>query len=208
MCPQFAFLLVTRVTTWLRLSQREEAWQTAEILILRHQLAVLQRRQARRPHLSWADRALVAALLSVIGNLTIIREVGKVALQRGSCRAVLYRCDCGNQPLRSALQPRAGVSRQTPACSVGTRGPQPNHIRPEGRLEAGRTFSVDETLPWRSAYATRTPPLQRPSFELCRRPIDTPAAREAESGAQDAALVGEAGPGTVCGWLSREGLGR
>ena len=51
---------------WLRLSRREEAWQTAEILILRHQLAVLQRRQPRRPKLTWADRALLAALLSVI----------------------------------------------------------------------------------------------------------------------------------------------
>jgi hypothetical protein len=66
MCLQFAFLLITRVTTWLRLSQREEAWPIAEILILRHQLAVLQRRQPRRPHLNWADRALLAALLSVI----------------------------------------------------------------------------------------------------------------------------------------------
>src|SRR5258706_10976717 len=66
MCLQFAFLLITRVTTWLRLSAREEAWQTAEILILRHQLAVLRRRQPRRPHLTWADRALLAALLSVI----------------------------------------------------------------------------------------------------------------------------------------------
>ena len=37
MCLQFAFLLITRVTTWLRLSRREEAWQTAEILILRSQ---------------------------------------------------------------------------------------------------------------------------------------------------------------------------
>jgi hypothetical protein len=43
MCLRFAFLLIMWVTTWLRLSRREEAWQTAEILILRHQLAVLQR---------------------------------------------------------------------------------------------------------------------------------------------------------------------
>src|ERR1039458_3574407 len=66
MCLQFVFLLITRVTMWLRLSRREEAWQTAEILILRHQLSVLQRRQPRRPHLTWADRALLAALLGVI----------------------------------------------------------------------------------------------------------------------------------------------
>jgi len=35
-------------------------------LILRHQLAVLQGRQPRRPHLNWADRALLTTLLSVI----------------------------------------------------------------------------------------------------------------------------------------------
>jgi putative transposase len=66
MCLRFVFLLITAVTSWLRLSRREKAWQTAEILVLRHQLAVLQRRQPRRPHLNWADRALLAALLGVI----------------------------------------------------------------------------------------------------------------------------------------------
>ena len=54
------------MASWLRLSRREEAWQIAEILLLRHQLAVLQRRQPRRPNLNWADRALLATLLGVI----------------------------------------------------------------------------------------------------------------------------------------------
>jgi putative transposase len=66
MCLRFVFLLITRVSAWLRLSRREERWKTAGILILRHQLAILQRRQPRRPKLNWADRALLAALLSVI----------------------------------------------------------------------------------------------------------------------------------------------
>src|ERR1017187_7102858 len=66
MCLRFPFLLITRVTAWLRLSRREDAWKIAEILILRHQLAVLQRQQPRRPKLNWADRALLAALLGVI----------------------------------------------------------------------------------------------------------------------------------------------
>ena len=66
MCLRFVFLLITRLAAWLRLSQREEAWKTAEILILRHQLAVLQRQQPRRPNLDWADRALLATLLAVI----------------------------------------------------------------------------------------------------------------------------------------------
>ena len=66
MCLQFVFLLITRLTAWLRLSRREESWKTAEILILRHQLAVLQQRHSRRPKLNWADRALFAALLGAI----------------------------------------------------------------------------------------------------------------------------------------------
>jgi gluconate kinase len=40
-CLRFVFLLVTQVAAWQRLSRREETWMTAEILILRHQLAVL-----------------------------------------------------------------------------------------------------------------------------------------------------------------------
>ena len=42
------------MTFWLRLSRREETWQAAEILLLRHQLTVLQRWQPHRPDLDWA----------------------------------------------------------------------------------------------------------------------------------------------------------
>jgi putative transposase len=66
MCLRLVFLLIMRLAAWLRLSRRAETWKTAEILILRHQLAVLQRRQPRRPNLTWADRALLAALPGVI----------------------------------------------------------------------------------------------------------------------------------------------
>ncbi len=66
MCLRFVFLLITRIAGWLRLSRREEAWKTAEILILRHQLAVLQRQQPGRVKLYRADRGLLAALLGLI----------------------------------------------------------------------------------------------------------------------------------------------
>jgi putative transposase len=66
MCLRLVFLLITQVASWLRLSRREETWRIAEILILRHQLAVLQRRQLCRPKLNWADRALLTTLLGVI----------------------------------------------------------------------------------------------------------------------------------------------
>jgi putative transposase len=78
MCLRFVFLLITRLAVWLRLSRREETWQTAEILILRHQLAVLQRRQPRRPKLNWADRAPLAALPGVMPKTSYrrVRRLG------------------------------------------------------------------------------------------------------------------------------------
>jgi putative transposase len=62
MCLRFVFFLITRVAAWLRLSRRKDGWKTAEILILRHQLTVLQRRRPRRPRLNWADRALLGVI--------------------------------------------------------------------------------------------------------------------------------------------------
>jgi putative transposase len=66
MCLRLVFLLTTRLAARLRLARREETWKTAEILLLRHQLAVLHRQQPGRPRLDWADRALMATLLAVI----------------------------------------------------------------------------------------------------------------------------------------------
>jgi hypothetical protein len=63
MCLRFIFLLITHAASWPRLSRRQETWKTAEILILRHQLAILLRHQPRRPRLNWADRALLATLV-------------------------------------------------------------------------------------------------------------------------------------------------
>ena len=66
MCLRFVFLLAVQIPAWLRLSRRPPAWKDAEILLLRHQLAVLQRQTPARPRLTWNDRALFAALLTLI----------------------------------------------------------------------------------------------------------------------------------------------
>jgi hypothetical protein len=55
------YLIFVRVLGRLVLVGRSDRSKDIEILVLRHQLAVL-RRQVARPCSSWADRAMVAAL--------------------------------------------------------------------------------------------------------------------------------------------------
>jgi putative transposase len=59
------YLVFVRLLGWLALLVRSDASKEAEILVLRHQLAVL-RRQAGRPRPSWADRAVIAALARLL----------------------------------------------------------------------------------------------------------------------------------------------
>ncbi len=58
-------MAVLRVFGWIALLARSDRTKDAEILLLRHQLAVLQR-NAGAPRLSWADRATLAALARLL----------------------------------------------------------------------------------------------------------------------------------------------
>ena len=65
MLSKFAYLTLCRSIQLLVLLARGDAAKDLEILVLRHQLAVL-RRQTARPRLKPADRALLAAVSRVL----------------------------------------------------------------------------------------------------------------------------------------------
>jgi putative transposase len=59
------YLVFVRLTSWLVLLARSSAAIDIEILVLRHEVAVL-RRTHRPPRLGWADRAVFAALIRLL----------------------------------------------------------------------------------------------------------------------------------------------
>ena len=65
MAVRLIYQMFAKLLSWMVLRARSDNANEIEILVLRHQLAVLQRRTPR-PRISWTDRAVIAALTRLL----------------------------------------------------------------------------------------------------------------------------------------------
>jgi putative transposase len=102
---RLVYLAVSRVFAWLALLTRSDASKDLEILVLRHELAVL-RRQVARPKPDWADRGLLAALARLLpGHLRVHRIVTPGTLLAWHHRLVKRKWTYPGRAGRPALSP-------------------------------------------------------------------------------------------------------
>src|SRR5258706_8172572 len=119
------YLVFCRIAGWLALLTRTSAAKDAEILVLRHENAVL-RRQNPKPRLDWADRAVLAALIRLPPRaLKVHRLVSPATVMRWHQRLVARHWTYPHRPGRPPIDPVVAglieqMARDNPAGATST----------------------------------------------------------------------------------------
>jgi hypothetical protein len=124
------YLIMIRVFAWLVLLARSETSKDAQILVLRHEVAVL-RRQVARPKPDWADRAVLAALAQLLpAGLRARRLVTPGTLLAWHRRLITRKWTYQNRPGR----PRASPEIRTLVLRLARENPAWGYRRVHGEL--------------------------------------------------------------------------
>jgi len=114
------YLITIRVFGWLLLLGRIHASKDAEIMVLRHEVAVLGR-QVARPKPDWADRAVLAALARLLpAALRAHRLVTPGTLLARHRRPLMREWTYPNRPGRPPGDPRLSAAAGERTRPAGT----------------------------------------------------------------------------------------
>ena len=145
--------MFVRLVSWLVLLARSSAVKDVEILVLRHEVAVL-RRTRRPPRLGWADRAVFAALIRLLpAELRGCRLVTPGTVLRWHRRLVRWKWR--QAPAR--IGRRRSPARSWPWSSGSRENPTWGYTRIRGELRR-LGHRVATTTIRKVLRANRTPP--------------------------------------------------
>ena len=145
MALQLLYLIFRQVMAWLRLLARSSTSKNAEILVLRHEVAVL-RRQVRRPRLSWADRAVFAALTRLLSRAGRLHRIVTPQTVLRWHRDLVTRRWTQSQRHRTGGRATASELRQL-VLRLAAENPTWGYRRIHGEL-AGLGYSIAASTVW------------------------------------------------------------
>jgi len=163
--------MFVRLAGWMALLARSSASKDAELLVLRHEVAVL-RRQNPKPRLDWADRAVLAALARLLPRpLRIGRLVSPDTLLRWHRRLVRWRW---TYPCRGG-RPAVDVKVAMLIEQLARENPGWGYKRIQGEL-LGLGIQVGASTVRRVLKRLRIPPAPQRSRTTSRQFLRTQAA--------------------------------
>jgi putative transposase len=142
---QLIYLVFSKLLSWILLRTRSDTTKDVEILVLRHQLAVLQRRTPR-PRISWPDRALIAALTRLLPTR---RRLGLLVTPATILRwhQRLVSRHWTTQPARSG-RPAIPAGLRALAVRLATENPTWGYRRVHGEL-TGLGYQIGASTIWK-----------------------------------------------------------
>ena len=168
MAFRLAYLMLARVLSWLALLARSDAAKDVEILVLRHEVAVL-RRNNPRPRMSWLDRAMLSALSKLLPPpLRQLRLVSPRTLLRWHARLVARSW---TYPHRRPGRSPTATSIRALVLRIARENPGWGYRRIRGEL-VGLGHPIAASTVWAILKAAGLDPAPRRSGPTWQQPLE------------------------------------